>query len=161
MKSERPTPLTLPGSVELGVFRRPPCPFVDRSERDANCNAGAARIIAVVQIISVIAVINVNIVSLVPVGSPVFGIGINETEPIATVLEARKPSHYHEGKAVDAERMTRTIVAAKIGIGNAVALVSTALLPSAALGRKAVGLTLLPFAALFAFLCDALLRREL
>jgi hypothetical protein len=103
------------------------------SKRDANRDAGAARIIAVVQIVSVIGIIDVDVVSLIPVGSPVFWIRINETEPIATILEARKSSHHHEGQAVDAEGVTRTIVATEIRVRNAVAIVAAALLPSAAL----------------------------
>ena len=130
-------------------------------KRNADGNPGAAGIPAVVQVIAVIDVDDVNVVGLVPVGSPEFRIRINDTEPIATVLEAREPANLHKGEAVDAERVTRTIVAAEIDVRNAVAVVAAPLLPCAVLGIKAVGTALLPFASLFALLGDLLLLRAL
>ncbi len=102
-------------------------------ERDTNGNAGTIGIPAVVQVISAIVVGYVNVVGLVPVVSPVIWIGIKDAEPIATVLEARKTAHYHEGHAVDAERVILAIVAAVIRVWNAVAVVAAALLPGAVL----------------------------
>jgi len=57
--------------------------------------------------------------------------------------------------------VTRTIVAAEIDIRNTVAVIAAALLPSAVLGLKAAGTTLLPVASLFALLRDFLLTRAL
>jgi hypothetical protein len=130
-------------------------------DRDANCNPRAIGIPAVVQVIAAIAVIDVNIVSLVPGVSPVFRISINKSEPIAIVLEAWEPAHHQERKAVDAEPVIPAIVATEIIVGNAVAVVAAALLPSAVLGLKAASAMLLPSVLLFAFLCMPLLLRPL
>ena len=119
------------------------------------------RIPAVVEVIPVVEVIDVNIIRLVPGVSPVFWIWVNETEPIAIVLEARIPAHHHEGEAIDAEPVTSTTVAAEIVVRNAVAVVAAALLPSAVLELPAVGSMLLPGDPLFALLCMPLLLREL
>jgi len=98
---------------------------------------------------------------LVPVRSPEFRIRINDTEPIAAVLETRKPANLHKGEAVDAERVDRAVVAAEIDVRNAIAVVAAALLPSAVLGVEAVGAALLPFASLFTLLRDFLLMSAL
>ena len=97
---------------------------------------------------------------MVPVVSPIFWIRVNKTEPIAAVLEARKPANHHEGEAVDVEPVIWAIVAAEIGVGNAVAVIAAALLPRAVLGIKAVGAMLLP-GSLLLLLPDTLqLRRR-
>jgi len=127
-----------------------------RSKRDADCNPGAARIPAVEQVIPVIHVIDVNVVGLVPVGSPVFRIGIIEIEPKAVVLEARKPAHHHEGEVVYAEPVARTIVGVKNVVRYPVAVVAAALLPGAMLGVEAAGAMLLP-GTMLSLLPDALL----
>jgi hypothetical protein len=57
--------------------------------------------------------------------------------------------------------MIHSIVIGEIHIIDAVACVATALLPSAVLGLKAVGATLLPTAPLFALLSNLLLLRAL
>jgi hypothetical protein len=98
---------------------------------------------------------------LVPAGSPVFWIRINETEPIATVLEARKPANLHKRKAEDEKCVILTIIAAEIVVRNAVAVVAAALLPVAVFGRPVVGTAMLPLSPLFALLCTLLLRRTL
>jgi hypothetical protein len=134
---------------------------MESMEGDANCNPRAIGIPAVVQVIAAIAVIDVNIVGLVPGVSPVFRIRINKSEPIAIVLEAWEPAHHQERKAVDAEPVIPAIVATEIIVGNAVAVVAAALLPSAVLGLKAASAMLLPSVLLFAFLCMPLLLRPL
>jgi hypothetical protein len=130
-----------------------------RSKRDADRNSGAARIPAVVQVIPVIDVIDVNIVGLVPVGSPVFRIGIIEIEPIAVVLEAWIPAHHHEGEAVYAEPVSWAIVGVKNVVRYPVAVVAPALPPGAMLGFEAPRAMLLPGTVLF-LLPDALLLRR-
>jgi len=75
-------------------------------KRNADGNPGAAGIPAVEQVIPVIEIRDVNVVGLVPVVSPEFRIRVNDTEPIAAILETRKPANLHKGEAVDAERMT-------------------------------------------------------
>lgn len=128
-------------------------------ERDANCNPRPARIPAVVQVIPIIQLCDVNIVGLVPVVLPVLRIRVNDTDPIAAVLEARIPAHHHEGLAVDAERVTAATVVAVVVVRNAVAIVTASLLPIAVLGLPVMGAMLLPGVALFAFLCMSLLLR--
>ena len=98
---------------------------------------------------------------MVPGVSPVFWIWVNETEPIAIMLETGIPAHHHEGEAVDAEIVTPTIVASEIAIRNAVAVVAAALMPIAVLGLPAVSSMLLPGNPLFALLGMLLLLREL
>src|ERR1019366_8904772 len=100
-------------------------------KRDTNCNPRAVSIPAVVQVISITGVCDVNIVGLVPVRTPVFGIWIHHTEPKASVLEARISANHHVGLVVDPERVTLAIVAAVIVVRNAVAVVAAALFPVA------------------------------
>ena len=104
-----------------------------------------------------IVVHHVNVVSLVPVVSPIFRIRINGTEPIPTVLEARIPANIKEREAVDAEIVIAPIVAAVIVVRNTVAVVAPALLPGTVLGFPVVGAMMLPIASLFAFLFMLLL----
>ena len=59
----------------------------------------------VVQVIAVIDVDDINIVGVVPVVRPGSRPWVNETEPIALVLEPWIPAHYQEGKAIDAKSM--------------------------------------------------------
>ncbi len=102
-----------------------------RSERDADRNPGTVGISAVEKVVSVTVVIHVNIVCFIPVIAPIVGIGIQHREPISVVLKARIAALKHEGKAEDAERVTPAVVAAKIIVGNSVAIVAAALLPGA------------------------------
>ena len=121
------------------MFGTLPSRFAEHLKRDTNCNAGAAGIVAVVQVIPAVVVRYVNIVGFVPVIPPVFRIRINGAEPIAAVLKARIPANVPEGKAVDAERVVLAIVAIEIGVRNAVAVVAAALLPIAVLGVPIAG----------------------
>jgi hypothetical protein len=135
--------------------------FTAHLERNADGNSRAARVSIIIQVISVVVIGDVDIIGLVPVGSPEFRIRIHYTEPITAVLETREPANLHERKAVDSERMARAVVAAEIGVRNAIAVISAALLPGAMLGFEATGATLLPFASLCAFLRNLLLMRAL
>ena len=74
-------------------------------------------------------------------------------------MEARISAHIHKGQAVDAERVTLTVMGAVVAVRKAIAVVTPALLPGAVLGIPTVGAMLLPIAALFALLCALLLRR--
>jgi hypothetical protein len=69
-------------------------------ERDADCNAGTG-IPAVVHVVAVVYVRDVNVVIVVPVGSPVIRPGINRTEPVAVILEARISADRQEGETAD------------------------------------------------------------
>jgi hypothetical protein len=102
-----------------------------RSERDADGDSGTVRISAVEQVVSVTLVIDINVVCLIPVVAPIVGVRIHHREPVAAVLETRIAALIHEGKAIDAEVVTSTVVAAEIIVGNSVAMVAAALLPAA------------------------------
>ena len=125
------------------------------------------RVSAVVKVIPVVDVIDVNIIGLVPGGSPVFWIWVNETEPIATELEARIPSHYHKREAVDPKIVTSTTVAVEIAVWNSVPMIAASLMPSTMLRLPAVGAMLLPDNPLLTLLgtllllCEVLLCRSI
>jgi hypothetical protein len=116
-------------------------------------------IATVVKIVAVVRVGDVHVVVVVPVVGPVFRPWINEAEPESAVLETWIPANHHYGVTVDAERMTRAEVAIVPVLGNAVALVATALPPVAVLGLPVVCAMLLPSRLLFAFLAMLFLLR--
>src|SRR4029077_18905564 len=96
-----------------------------------------------------------------PGRAPVFGIRINHSEPIAAILETRIPANLQKREAVDAERVTRSIVAAEVGVRNPVAAVTAALLPGAVFGVPVACSTVLPIAPLCDLLRLLLLLRAL
>ena len=102
-----------------------------RRDDDCNRNAGVPRVVHVVAIVNVI---HINVVGFVPVRCPVSRPRVNDTEPIAAVLEAWEPANQFEGEAVDAESVAPTIVATEIRVRNAVAVIATSLTPSAVVG---------------------------
>jgi hypothetical protein len=104
-----------------------------RSERDADGDPGTIGIPAVVEVVSVTGVIHIYVVGLIPVVAPIVGIRIHHREPVAAVLEAWIAALIHEGNAVDPEVVPPAVVAAKIIVGNSVAMVAAALLPAAAI----------------------------
>ena len=116
-----------------------------------------AGIPSVVQVIAVSRVVDIHIIVVVPVVGPVFRPRVNQTEPIASVLEAWVSAHDNYWVAVDAERVTRTKVAIVAVVGNSVAIVTAALLPIAMLGLPVMRTMLLPVALLLAFLPALLL----
>jgi hypothetical protein len=71
-------------------------------ERNADCNAGTG-IPTVIHVVAVVYVGDVNVVIVVPVGSPVIRPWINRAEPVAVVLEAGISADYQEGETADAE----------------------------------------------------------
>jgi hypothetical protein len=101
-----------------------------RLHRDADCDSDIG-IPAVVQVVAVINVGDINVVVVVPVIAPVLRPRVNGTDPIAFVLEARVSAYNHEGEAVDAKPVVLTKVSAVAVVRNAVAVVTTALSPSA------------------------------
>src|ERR1035437_6921881 len=131
---------------------------VSSLEGDADRYAGTTGIPAVEQVIAIAVVVDVDIVGLIPVGSPVLGIWIHHAEPIATVLEPRIGADHQERKAVDVEEVVGTVVAAEIAIGNSLAVVPAALLPGTPLGVPVGCAMLLPDTALLALLDPLLLR---
>ena len=110
---------------------------VDPLHRDADCNSNGG-IPAVEQVIAVVDVVDIDVVGVVPVIRPVFWPWVNETEPIALVLEAWISAHNKEGEAVDAEAMVLTKVSTETVVRNTVAVVAAALLPSAVVGIPAL-----------------------
>jgi hypothetical protein len=101
---------------------------VEPLKRDVDRNSDIG-IPAVVQVVAVVDVSDINVVSVVPVIPPVFRPWVNETDPIASVLEARISAHNQEGEAVDAESMARPKVSTEPVIRDAVAVVAATLLP--------------------------------
>jgi len=95
---------------------------------DRNSDVG---IPAVVKVIAVVDVGDVNIVVVVPVIAPVFRPWVNETDPIALILEARVPSNNQKRQAVDAEPMVPTKVSTVTVVRDTVTLVAATLLPVA------------------------------
>jgi hypothetical protein len=103
---------------------------VELLKRDADSDSGIG-IPAVVQVVAVVDVGDVDVVSVVPVIAPVFWPWVDETDPIAPVLEARISAYNQKGQAVDAESMVRPKVSTEPVIRDAVAVVAAALLPAA------------------------------
>jgi hypothetical protein len=86
---------------------------------------------AVEQVIAVVDVADIDIVGVIPVRRPGFWPRVNETEPIAAVLEAGISAHNQEGEPIDSEPMFRPKVSTESIVRNAVAVVAAALLPGA------------------------------
>jgi len=105
--------------------------------RDADRNSGLG-IPAVEQVIAVVDVHDIDVVVVVPVIPPVFRPWVNETEPIAAVLEAGISAHNQEGESVNTEPMVPTKVSAEAVVRNAIAVVAATLLPGAVIGIPAL-----------------------
>ncbi len=69
---------------------------MDSLQRDVDRNS-LTGVAAVVQVIAVVHVVDVDVVVVVPVISPGFRPGINRTDPVTLVLEARVSADYQEG----------------------------------------------------------------
>jgi hypothetical protein len=123
-------------------------------EADGNAIAGMS---AVVQIVSVAVVVHVHVIAVVPIVCPVLWPRVNQTEPIATVLEAAMPANIHHGESVDPELVILAIVATETIIRNAVAVVTAALLPGAVLRLPAMCTITLPSNLLLAYVLRAAL----
>ena len=123
------------------------------ADRDSNIG-----ISAVVQVIAVVRIGDINVVVVIPVIAPVFRPRVQETDPIALILEARVPTHNHEGQTVDAESVIRTKVSTETVVRDAVAVISATLLPSAMVGIPVLGTMLLPRGLLDALLFLSALR---
>jgi len=107
---------------------------------------------AVVQIIAVFRVIDIHIIVFIPVVMPVFRPRIKDTEPIVVVLKTGISAENFQREAIDSKCVARTEVAAKMVVGNMIAVVAAPLLPGAVLGLPAMGAMLLPHAMLFTLL---------
>jgi len=122
--------LSVARAVAFIVQTYPTRRCIEPLHRNADCNADA-RVPLVVHVISIVCVDNVHIVGFIPVVCPVTWPRINQSEPIAAVLEAWKAANHHIGLAVDHERVVRAKVSVVPVVRDAVAVISTTLLPRA------------------------------
>ena len=104
-------------------------------DADRNPHVGVP---AVVHVIAVVGVDNIDIVVVVPVISPVFRPGVNRTDPIALVLEAGISADNQERQARDAEFVLLTKVSTITVVRNAIAVVTSTLLPGTVVGVPAL-----------------------
>jgi hypothetical protein len=111
-----------------------------------------ARISAVVQIISAAVVVQVHVIAVVPITRPVFRPRVDQSEPVAAVLEAALRANIHHGETVDAEPVILAIRATETVIRNTVAVIPASLLPGAVLGLPAMCAITLPSDLLLAYL---------
>ena len=103
---------------------------VEESERDRDCDP-LAGVRAVIHVVPIVGVVDIDIVSLIPVRSPVFRPGVDERDPVAVVLEARIPADEDQRKLADVEKVLMPEVEPEAVIGNPVAVVPAALTPGA------------------------------
>jgi hypothetical protein len=106
----------------------------------------------VVQVIAVVGIVDVHVVVFVPVVGPVFGDRVQETEPVAVVLEAGIAAKNYQREAVNAEPVIPTKITAEPVFRNMVTVVAATLLPGAVLGLESIGAMLLPHITLFTLL---------
>ena len=110
---------------------------------------------AVVEIVAIIDVGDVNVVGVIPVGSPGLGPRIDHTDPVTSVLETGKSANNQKGPTVNPKPVFGAKVYAEAIIWNAVAVVTSALLPCAVVRLPAFGTVRLPCS-----LTDMLLLRR-
>jgi hypothetical protein len=130
LKHDLPLSLYHTGRFTIWCSLSRSCTGKNPLHRDADRNSDA-RIPAVEHVIAVVDIANIDVVGVVPVISPGFWPWVNQTEPIAVVLEAGISAHNQEGKAGDAEAMVLTKVSPETVVRNAVAVVAASLLPGA------------------------------
>jgi hypothetical protein len=118
---------------------------------DGNCDP-ILGIPAVVQVIAVVGVVDIHVIVFVPVVGPVFGDRVQETEPVAVVLEAGIAAKNYQREAVNAEPVIPAEVTAEPFFRNMVTVVAATLLPGAVLGLESIGAMLLPHITLFTLL---------
>jgi hypothetical protein len=88
-------------------------------------------IASVVQVVAVVDIGDVNVVVVIPVVPPIFRPWVNETDPIALILEAGESANNNKGPVVNPEPMVTTKVSTVAVVGDSVAVVTSALLPVA------------------------------
>ncbi len=98
--------------------------------RDADRNSRAG-IPGIEQVVAVVYIGDINIVVVIPVIPPVIRPRVNQTDPIALVLEARISAHNQERQSINAEPMIPPEVSTETVVRDAVAVVAATLLPGA------------------------------
>ncbi len=100
------------------------------------------RIAAVEQVVTIV-VVDIQVIGVVPVVGPVFGIGVYEQERKASVLEARIP-HIHNRARTKPEEVLAAEVEAEAVLRNVVSAVTATLGPRAMVGGPVSSAILLP-----------------
>lgn len=103
-----------------------------------------SRIAPVVQVIAPINIDDVDFVVVVPVGAPVLRIRIKDRHPVTAVLEAGISADYQERQSLNPEAMVWSEIAAEPGVGDAIAVIASALLPGPVVVLPVAGPVLLP-----------------
>jgi hypothetical protein len=101
-----------------------------------------ARIVRVIQIVTIICVVQIDVIGLVPVRRPIVRPRIDERNPIAVVLESRKPADKQYRKTAYPEMVVTSEIETETGIGNAIAIVSATLLPRFVIAAPVTGFRL-------------------
>lgn len=107
---------------------------------------------AVIQVVAVIGIVDIDIVRVIPIAAPVSRIWIDHAEPVTAILETRISANNEEGKTTDPESMPPSKVATEAVVGNAISVVSAALLPTMVVCLPVARAVLLPSTLLKALL---------
>jgi len=83
----------------------------------------------VVHVVSVVDVVDINVVSPVPGRRPCFRAGIDDAEPVSAELEPGIALDYDDGNFVDAEPVSTAEMGMEAFVGDAVPVVSAAIVP--------------------------------
>ena len=114
-----------------------------QGDSDGNSDTGMS---AVEQVVTVIDVADVDVVGVVPVVRPGFRPRVNETEPIAAILEPGISADDTERATLDTKPMLRPKVSTESRVGDSITLVAATLLPGAVVRLPAPCAMLLPSA---------------
>lgn len=107
-----------------------------------------SRIPAIEQVVPIVHIVDINVVSVIPVISPVFRPGVDRAKPIAVVLETGVSSHDHEREDADFESMVRPKTSAETVIRYEIPVISAALPPGSVVRLPVACAMLLPGALL-------------
>ena len=85
----------------------------------------------VVHVVAVVHVFDVNVVGVIPIGSPVFGPRVDDGDPAIVVAEARASGHDYDRKRVDAKAVCGSEINDVTLARQAVSVIASALAPAA------------------------------